>query len=169
MPRSLADGHEKIIILLEEPVDPEAPTLAELNAGIEASANILATDWTFGATDSEKFSEPAVAEEQSANAFGRSNFQLAMTIFRQFDETTKNPDVTEDALFAALAVKGTEFWVYSRKTAKKSTEALAADDSIRLGAKAITDEPQDMSGGYIKNRVPCEVQEAWPNLEVAAA
>lgn len=170
MPRSLADGHEKIIILTEEPNDPEQPTLTELQAGIDAAPNILASDWSFSATDSETFSERAVAEESNANAYGVSNYQFGMTVFREFDETTGAADPTADTLFAAVKTKGTRIWVYSRKTGKKSTDALAATDEIRLGAEVLVDNPQEPSdaGGYIKARIPGQVQKAWPNTTVAA-
>lgn len=169
MPRSLAAGHEKIAILTTEPEDPANPTVTELNAGIDAAANILESDWVFGATASERISEPSVADEVATNTLGVGNYEAGMTIFRHFDNTTKNAHATEDALFAAAKVKGTRLWIYSRKTAKKSTDAWAADDEIRLGAEVITDTPQDLKGGYIKNRVELEVQKAWPGIEAAAA
>lgn len=168
MPKSLADGHEKIAILTEEPADPANPTLGELNGGIDAACNILASDWTFGATDSEKINERAVCDVNNPNAFGVSNFQAAMSIFRMFDATTKNAHATEDALFQAAKVKGTRLWIYSRKTAKLSTDAWATDDEIRLGLEVLTDEPQDLTGGYVKQRVPMEPQKSYPNIEAAA-
>ena len=169
MPRSLADGHKKIAILTEKPANPAAPTLTELNAGIDAACRILASDWSFSATDSDKINERAVCDENNSNAIGASNYQAGATIFREFDETTKAPDPVEDALFAAAWVKGTQLWIYERHTAKKSTEAWAADDEIRLGAEVLTDEPQAPGeGGYIKARVPMEVQKGYPYIQVAA-
>lgn len=171
MPRSLADGHEKIAVLLEEPVNPAAPTITELNAGIDAACAILASDWAFGPTDSDSFSEPAVCEDSNAESYGRSNGQFMASIFRYFATLTPGqPDPIPDALFAAVKVKGTVVWVYSRRTAKKSTDAWAADDEIRYGAEVLTDTPQDPSdaGGFIKQRVPGKIQKAWPFIEAAA-
>ena len=51
MPKSLADGHIKIAILTTAPANLAAPTVAELNAGINAAARILASDWMFSPTD----------------------------------------------------------------------------------------------------------------------
>jgi hypothetical protein len=171
MPRSLADGHTKFTILTEEPVDPEAPTAAELNAGIDASCRILASDFTWGAGDSDKIAEKALCVENNANSLGASNFNGGITPFRYFDATTKNAHATEDAVFAAVKVKGTELWAYARRTAKKSTEAWAAADEIFLGGHVLTDEPQPPSdlGGYIKTRVPLEFQDGYPNIVVAAS
>lgn len=169
MPRSLADAHEKIAILTEEPSNPESPTVLELNGGIDAACNILASDWNFAATDSEKFAERAVCEANNANVFGVSNYQCAFTAFRYFDATTKNAHATEDALFQATKVKGTRLWIYARKNGKDSDEAWAADDEIYLGVETLTDEPQNPgAGGYIKSRVPTEVQRGYPNIEAAA-
>lgn len=169
MPKSLADGRTKFTILTDEPANPEAPTAAELNAGIDASCNILASDFVWGATDSDKVNEPALCEDSNANALSRSNYQAGVTPFRYFDEITKNPDAVEDAVFAALKTKGTEVWGYARKTGKKASEVWAAGDEIYFGAKVLTDEPQPPSdqGGYIKFRVPMEVQEGYPFIEVA--
>lgn len=170
MPRSLADGHTKFTILTTEPNDPEAPTVTELNAGIDASDRILASDFTFGATDSDKISEKSLAAENNANALGAGNFQCAFTPFRYFDATTGAVDATGDTVFAAAKVKGTELWVYGRRTGKKADAVWAASDEIFLGAHVITDEPQPPSdlGGYIKARIPTEVQEAYPYIAAAA-
>lgn len=170
MPRSLADGHIKFTLLTAEPDDPRAPTATELNAGIDASCRILASDFSWSAGDSDKVNEKALCTEGNANSLGASNFNGGITPFRYFDAATKNAHATEDAVFAAVKVKGTELWGYARKTAKKSTEAWAADDEIYLGGKVLTDEPQTPSdgGGYIKTRVPLEFQEGYPNIEVAA-
>jgi hypothetical protein len=170
MPRSLADGKTKFTLLLEEPADPAAPTAAELNAGLDFSCDVLASDFLWGATDSDKVAEKALCTENNANALGASNFQAGFTVFRYFDGTTGAPDPTEDAKFAAVKAKGTPLWGYARKTGKKATAAWAASDEIYLGAEIATDEPQPPSdlGGYVKYRIPAEVQTAWPFISVAA-
>lgn len=169
MPKSLADGHEKIAVLLEEPDNPDNPTVTELVAGIDAACAILASGWTFGPTDSESFSEPAVCDEDNPEAYGRSNGQFMATLFRYFASLTPGQaDPIADALFAALKAKGTRVWVYSRLTAKKSTEAWAASDEIRYGAEVLTDTPQNPEpGGYIKRMVPGKIQKSWSDIEVA--
>lgn len=173
MPRSLADGHKKIAILTEEPVDPANPTVLELDGGIGGAAGagcrILLSDWTLGPTDSDTFNERAVCEDGNANAYGASNYQAGLTAFRYFDELTGVADPVEDALFEALKEKGTRLWIYERETGQDESEAWGAGDEL-FGAEVLTDWPQKPgeTGGYIKRRSPMQVQKGYPNITVAA-
>ncbi|UIU47064.1 hypothetical protein [Microcystis phage MinS1] len=171
MVKSLADGHRKFTLLTAEPEDPTNPTVTELNAGIDASCAVLASDFTWTAADSDKFNEGALCDDSNANAIGRSNFTAGFTVFREFDETTKNAHATADAIYQAAKAKGTELWGYLRNTAKTSDEDWAAEDEIELGLKVLTDNPQAPSeaGGYVKRRIPLEPQRGWPDIEVAPA
>lgn len=167
MPKSQAAGHTRTVLLLDAPVDPENPTAAELNAGIYISCDILDDDFTFGATDSDKIAEKAQCEANNSNSLGASNYEAGITPFRSFDDVGVSD--ADDNVFQATKVKGTEAYMYSRRTSKGSKETMAAGDELYLGAKVITDEPQSPQdkGGFIKYRVPMEVQEAWPFIEVA--
>jgi len=169
MPRSLAAGRRKVTILTTEPVDPEAPTAVELNAGLQASPRILASDFMFGATDSDTIAERALAEENNANALGASNFQFGMTVWRYYDETGASDPTEGDNIYQALKTKGAEVWVYLRETSKRAAEVWAADDEISLGGRVQLDLAQMPEGdsGYIKRRVPGQVQEAWPDIATA--
>lgn len=172
MPKSLAEGHTKVAVLTTKPLDPENPTEDELEAGINAACNILASDFLFTATDSDKVGEKALCDTNNANALGASNFQAGMTPFRYFDATTGLPlPLTEDKLFEAMKVKGTELWIYARKDGNLEEEPWAAGQEIYLGQHVITDEPQAPSeqAGYVKFRVPMESQKGWPFIEVAPA
>jgi hypothetical protein len=157
--RSLADGHRKVAILTTAPANPFAPTVAELNGGIDATARILASDWTFGATDSDKVSEKSLADINNVNALGASNFAAGATIFRYYDTVTGAPDATGDALWTATKSKGTTLYVYERESGKVATAGWATAD-IAFGMQILTDEPQKPSdtGGYIKRRIPMEPQ-----------
>lgn len=170
MPRSLADGRTKFTLLTTKPVNPAAPTVTELNAGIDASCNILASDFNFGAAASDKVNESALCTADNASTPTRGNNQSAFTLFRYFDdEGASDPDEGDDA-FQAAKIKGTTLWAYGRRTAKKSTEAWAATDEIFHGAEIVCDSimpPSDM-GGWIKYRQEAETQEAWPFITVAA-
>lgn len=169
MPKSLADGHIKLSILTTKPLDPSKPTVTELNAGIDVSCDVLASDFTWSPTDSDKIAEKALCTTNNANAIGASNFSAGITLFRYFDATTKNASSTEDEGYAALKVKGTTVWGYMRETAKLSTEAWAAADEISLGLEVLTDSPQRTdAGGYIKRRIHMEPQNGWENVLVAA-
>lgn len=167
--RTLANAKTKFTILTEEPVDWLEPTALELNAGIDASDRILDSDFNFGATDSEKVAEKTLADENNANAISSGNYQCAFTAFRFHDSATGAPDATGDVVHDAVKIKGTELWCYARRTGKKSTVTWATADEIFLAAHVITDnlQPPGDLGGYIKERVPCEVQDAATFIAVA--
>jgi len=171
MPRSLADGKTKFTILTVAPADPAVPTITELNGGVDASCALLSSDFLWGATDSDKVAEKALCAVNNANALSASNYQAGMTPFRYFDETDASAPTEGDDVFMAIKVKGTLLYGYARKTSKASTADWAADDEIYLGATFVTDEPQPPSdlGGYVKWRVPCEIQMAYPFITAVAA
>lgn len=166
--RSLADGHTKVAILTTVPANTAAPTVAELNAGIDATSRILAADWTFGATPSDKVQEKSLQDINNVNALGASNFDAAMTIFRYYDTVTGAPDATGDALWTAAKTKGATFYVYERQSGKLATAAWATAD-IAFGMQVLTDEPQKPSdtGGYIKRRIEMEPQTNYGLVTVA--
>ncbi len=169
--RTLAAGRRKITILTTEPANPEAPTVTELNAGIQCLGRVLAQDFMFGATNSDTFAERALDEENNSNAFGPGNYQFGMSVWRHFDETGASAPEAGDDVYQALKSKGAEVWVYERWTSKRAVEPWAATDEINLGARVLVDTAQQPSddAGYIKRRIPGEVQTAWPDIEVAAA
>lgn len=170
MPRSLAAGRTKFTILTTKPANPAAPTLTELNAGIDLSCVVMASDFTWGATDSDKVAEAALCVTNNAQAIGNSNYQAGFTLFRYFPTAPATPDPL-DAGFQAMKAKGATLWGYARRTEKLSTAAWAALDEIYLGAEFNNDEPQPPSdlGGYIKWRTPAEIQTAYPWIAAAAA
>lgn len=170
MPKSLADGHTKFTILTAKPVNPEAPTAAELNAGIQMSANVLFSDFTWTAADSDKVAERTLEDTENRNALGASNFTAGFTVFRAFDAATGAVDPAEDAAYQAAKAKGTTLWGYTRRIGKLAAADWAASDEIALGMEVLTDIPQEPSdaGGYIKKRIPCEPQQGWPDIAVAA-
>jgi hypothetical protein len=166
--RSLADGHRKVAILSTAPANPLAPTTTELNAGIDGTSRILAADWTFSATDSDKVQEKSLADINNVNALGASNFDAGMTIFRYYDTVTGLPDATGDALWTATKTKGATLYVYERESGKLATAAWATGDTV-FGMQLLTDEPQKPgdTGGYIKRRIPMEPQTNYGLVTVA--
>lgn len=166
--RLLADGKTKFTVCTTKPANPAAPTAAELNAGIHLSDNILTSDFTFGAVDSDKVAEKPLGSSGNANAIGASNFQLAFTLWRKF-LTAGGFDAADEAGWAALKVKGATLWAYARQTDKAASAAWAAADEIYLGAEFSNDNPQRTDGtGFIKYRLPCEVQNGYPFIAAAA-
>lgn len=166
--RVLADGKTKFTILTTKPVDPAAPTATELNAGIDLSQDVLTSDFTFGATDSDKVAEKALGSSGNANAIGASNYQAGFTLWRKF-ATAGGFDATDEDGWAAVKEKGSTVWAYARQMDKDAADTWASTDEIYLGAEITTDTPQRTDGtGFIKYRIPCEVQNGWPFIEVAA-
>src|SRR5690242_10338994 len=169
MPRVLADGKMKFTILTTAPANPAAPTATELNAGIDLSCKVLASDFNWSATDSDKISEPALCDDSNSNSMGKSNHSAGFTLWRYYLDGG-GVDTSADTGFAAVKEKGATLWGYARRTDKESTEAWAASDEVYLGAEFTTDTPQvpgDM-GGWLKWRVPCEVQRGYDWITVAA-
>lgn len=162
MPKSLAEGHTKLIMLTTIPTDPEAPTTTELDAGVDISPDVLASAYSFSAADSDRMSERALDEDQNVNVIGASNYVADITLFQYFDGTSGILDATESASYVALKTKGTLVYLYERQSGQKSSDASASGDEL-FGMAVLTDNPQkpaDM-GGYIKRRIPMEPQNAW--------
>src|SRR5690625_7896180 len=85
MPRSLAEGKTKVIILADEPEDPENPTITELEDGIDASCAIVASAFNLGPQASQTVDEKALCEEGNVQAFGSSEQAAVMDVFRYFE------------------------------------------------------------------------------------
>lgn len=175
MPTSLADGKTKLAILSVKPADPKAPTVTELNAGIEASCRILSNDYNVGPTASETIDEKALCTEGNVQVPGPSNYTAEFSAWRYFEEATGQAEETTeseigDAVYQATKTKGARLWLVERETSKKSTDAWAAGDEVSV-YEVLTDNPQKPgdSGGYIKRRVVTLVQDAWLDGTVGAA
>jgi hypothetical protein len=122
----------------------------------------------FGAVDSDKVAEKPLGSSGNANAIGASNFQLAFTVWRKF-LTAGGFDTADETGWSALKVKGATLYAYARQTDKESAAAWAAADEIYLGAEFSNDNPQRTDGtGFIKYRIPAEVQKGYPFIAVAA-
>lgn len=173
MAKSLADGRTKVAILTTKPADPALPTVAELEAGIDASCAILSSDFSVGPSSSETVDEKALCQEGNAVTFGASNASIEFSAFREWDETGK-PLTTAtgeigDAVFQATKIKGSRLWMYIRETSKKSLEPFAPGDEL-YGVEFITDHPQYVDRtGYQKRRVVGGFQEQWVTAEVGPA
>lgn len=171
MAKMIADGKTKFTILTAAPAKPDAPTATELNAGIDISCDVLASDFTWGAGDSNTVSEQALCDETAAEVMTSSVYNGGFTIWRQFATTGGFDDASQaEAAMEVLKVKGTTFWAYARQTDKPAREEWAAGDEIYLGGEVVNDNPQRTDGsGFIKYRVPLKVQKGYPFIEVATA
>lgn len=173
MPRSKAEGREKWIILSTQPASPEAVTLTEAQAGIDASCAISAADSRISAAASATFSDPAICDEIAVTEFGQSNYEGNIAPFRYFtDEGASEVGTTDqvrDEVYQALAEKDTEAWVLIRDTSKRSREDLATGDEYEL-FHVVTDNPQRPSSreGYQKRIVPLAIRNAWKGVIATA-
>lgn len=168
--RSLADGHTKLAILATAPANPEAPTLAELTAGIDASCRIAKTPYTLGPTTSETVNDPELCRDVNATVYGASNYEGQIAPFRYYDDATGMVDETGDAVFQALKEKGVEVWLVERESAKKSTDAWEAGDEVCV-YRALLDNPKKNSdrNGYIKRIIDLAIQEGHLDVKVGGA
>lgn len=172
MPLSLADGKTKLAVLSAKPADTSAPTVAELEAGIDASCRILSSDYSVGPQASETVDEKPLCVEGNVQALGPSNYSAEFTVFRYFDETgAPEVDGVEgeigDALYQAVKSKGSRLWLVERETSRKSTDAWAVEDEVSV-YEILIDNPQKPGdqGGYIKKHIVGLVQDAWLDGEV---
>lgn len=155
MPKTLADGKRKIVLLSSTPADVDAITVAEATAGTDVSDFVLATSNINQPSGSDTIAEKVWSSQGNAESFGPSNFSgNYLIIHRYMDETTKQADPTDDATWESVKVKGTTIRPLTRLNGKDSDEALATDDEYRY-VEYTTDDPIDESGeGYEKYRIP---------------
>ena len=169
MPKSLADAKTKFTILTTAPADPSKPTVAELEAGIQAECNVLSSDFTFTAAASDTVDEKPLCVEGNAKALGASNHTVEFSVFRYYAAGKATPDETADKLFAAVKTRGTELWGYARKGDKPGKAAWEADEEIYMGSRFVTDTPQQADlTGYVKVKIVGLPQDNWDYITVAA-
>lgn len=166
--KSLADGHTKLAVLATKPVNPEAPTLSELNAGIDASCRIAKSPYTLGPTTSETVNDPELCVDVNATVYGASNFEGQLAPFRYFDDETGQVDAEGDVVYQALKTKGTEVWLVERESGKKSTDAWAAGDDVSVYRVLLDNPKKSDRTGYVKNIIDLAVQEGYLNAKVGA-
>ncbi len=170
--RSLANGHIKLQLLAAAPADPDAPTLAEVTAGIDLSCRIAKTPpYTLGPTTSDTVSDPPeLCRDVNATVYGgASNFEGQIAPFRYFDDETGQVDVTGDEVYQALKTKGVEIWLVERDSYKMSTDDWEAGDEVSV-YRALLDNPKKPSDrdGFIKRVIDLAIQEGHLDVTLAA-
>lgn len=178
MPLSLADGKKRFSVMTTPPTSWTALTLTWLNSGIpEAGCRVLKSDFRLGATGADEVKESALCVTGEGVAFGKSNFEGNLTIFRYFNLTTGQFETTTagtpgeigDAVFQAHKEKGTTLWGAVRETSKDATEPWEAGDEVSV-FEYVTDDWQFAEAtGYIKRIVKLGVARAELNAVVGAA
>ena len=165
--RVLADKKHKLTILTTKPADEANPTVAELNAGIEACLKVAAEGFQHTAADSTTVEFKALCGDRE-QVYTDSNFTQAMTVVREY-LAEGGIDPTGDELFEALKTRGVTVWTYGRLTDKPATDPWEAGDEFYLGTRATPDHPQVPDNpGWVSFRIPFAVQAGWPFGTVAA-
>ena len=168
MPKTLADGRTKLVALTAAPADPEAPTVAELTAGVDLSCKILKSDYRLSATGSDTINEAELCSTGNAVTYGASNYEGTVTVFRYLDATGA-PETGEDDAWDALKAKGTTLWLVEREGPEYDS-AWAAGDEVDV-YEVVTDSPQKPTDrtGFIKRTVPLGVQRHYEGVVGAGA
>lgn len=163
----LADKKHKLTILTTKPANEQAPTAAELNAGIEACMKVATEGFAHSPADSTTMEfKPLCGVKETV--YTDSNFTQAMTVVRMY-LAGGGIDPADDDLFEALRVRGATLWAYGRLTDKNALDPWVAGDEIYLGTKFSPDYPQVPDNpGWVSFRVPCAVQDGWPFITVGA-
>lgn len=166
--KTLADGHKRVVILAAKPANPDAPTVTELTAGIDASCRLLKSDYRISAAASDTIADAELCSTTNAQAFGAGNFEATFTSFRFFEAGKADP--TGDEVFQALREKGATVYVVERETDKTYDEPFEAGDEVSV-YELLLDHPTKPSdqGGYIKRTHTPAVQNAWEYGAVATA
>ncbi|MCP3426028.1 hypothetical protein NBM05_08435 [Rothia sp. AR01] len=170
-PKTLADAKIRLTYCTYLS-DPENPTIAELNAGIDLSQRVLKADYRLSATASETVDDQAaLSDESNPVVLGPSNYEGLISIFRWFDPThLGRHDTLGDIAFQALKDKGTGGYMVARETGKRFDAAWEATDEVDV-YEILTDTPQKPTdnGGFIRRTVPLNPQRAWQNRAVRPA
>ena len=168
MPKTLADQRIRLVALTTKPADPKAPTVTELEAGVDLSCSIMKGDYQLGATGDQTVSEPTMCEPGAGNDMGATDYAGQLTVFRMLDEDGK-ADIDEDVAFQTLKVKGTELWLVEREGPVYDADWAADQEvSVYRVSTGSMQKPSDRFGGYIKRTFPLGVRAAHENVAVVA-
>lgn len=121
-------------------VDPDAPTVAELTAGINISAAIV-TGYTLGATDSDTDDSKTIVDEGNVSTPTFGNYEGNLSIFRDGIGDTPTVFTTAYNLFNEGRVEG---YLVSRQ-GYKHTAAFVAGQLVSV-YRFISDFQQDIEG-----------------------
>lgn len=166
--RTLMDGRLKVTILTTKPADPLAPTLTELEAGIDATCDLAKAGTRFSATASDTIADARLCDEANTNALGASNYEAAMAVFWLLDPETGAYSAADNPTFEAIREKGATVWPVLRE-GPSAKEDWAVGDLGELW-EFVSDNPQrpTETSGYIKRIVPGQGQKL-NDVTIAAA
>jgi hypothetical protein len=163
MPKALADGNTRLAILAAKPADPDAPTVSELEGGIDASCRVLKSDYRISAAASDTIADAELCAATNAQAYGAGNYEATITPFRYWDATDPGKSDEEgDLVFQALRHKGGIVYVAERMTGLTYDTPWEAGQEVNV-YELLLDNPTKAgeAGGYIKYSQAPAVQNAW--------
>lgn len=163
----LADKRIALWLLPTKPAVPDAPTIAEINAGTNVACKVFKTDTYLRATTSETVNDPLLCGG-NAQAFGNSNYEGQLAVARFLDSAGIAVE-EEDVLWEGVREKGSELW-FAWRVGPKWDAPAAAKHEVSV-FQTLTDNAQDPQtfDGYIKKIVPLAIQNAWLDRVLSTA
>lgn len=155
-PRSLFEGNIRVEALAVAPADINALSLTDLADGIRLSKALMRNGYRLSPTGSDSIDEPGLEETGNTGAYGASNYEVNLPLFRYLDEDGL-PDEEQDIAYNLFTGKGVHVWLAER-IGPPASKDWAAGDPYSL-FPIIADDPQaptDLTG-YVKFVQPARV------------
>ena len=145
-----------------------APTVAELTAGIDITCLVTAADYQFGITGNEDIKDAALCDDIEAGVPGRATVEASMNSFRL--KTT-----VDDKGWTTFTAKGLTGYLVERigqiaEGERQEESAWKAADEVQV-LKSITNDPQVQSpsnAGFEKFKMVFSPQRHAPRAKVVA-
>lgn len=157
----LSDGNWKVTYV-PTLADFEAPTAAELNAGLDIQTIVAMNNFSLGATGENTIDDPALASRSNDQAPGKTTFEGSMEFFRYREELS---DVAYQT-FSTAGIGG--FWVVRTGQAHEDDWATG-DDARVFGAITGNPRPLSPSGGFEKFALGLYVQGESSDMRAVVA
>lgn len=143
MPKKMMSPNTTLVWVDEDAVvNPDAPTVAELTAGVNFSCAVV-RGYTLNPQASDTDGTASICDEGNVETPTYDNYEGSFTLFHESDnEDTESVFKIATDLFGKKGVRG---YVY-RRLGFKSTAAFAAGQEVE-GFLFETDNPQTVDGG----------------------
>lgn len=154
MPKMLAAQNRKLTWVLTL-ADPSAPTVTELNAGLDLECLVSAQNFQLGATDEDTITDPALCSNSNSSVPGRVTYNGEMDFFRW----TTDP---EDEAWTTFTEAGLSGFLVQRLGIPHTTAWAALQDCQTYEAVTGTpmiQTPDNNVTGYEKFRQKFFIQD----------
>lgn len=156
-PRTYAQEHKKLTLLLGYTGPLQDISASTLNDGIEGSCRVTRDGTRFSATESDTdTADAALCDEGTPETMGGSNYEGTIEPFRFFNpENPGQSDEEADEIFQALKRKGTEVTFVERNTGKRFDEDWESGDEYSAFRGTVDNwQRQQAMEGFIKTPIP---------------